>query len=175
MLRSKMRFRLAAAPSASRRPRCNLIRVSVTCVGPVPGPMCIYRPTRSGTRGLTVQLVAPPCTDTVHGVDFVRAHQAPTSINLAHDSASVRRRPRSGATSANLDIDRRTRYFRSVISCTLIDIFGISDLTYSSMQTLVFQHLCERLICRLLMEWPVFLESAEYVAFWPILDMHIAN
>ena len=69
---------------ASASPRTHL----VTCVGPVSGPTCVNGPTRTLTRGPAVQLVAPPCTNAVPGVELARAHRGPTSISLARDSAS---------------------------------------------------------------------------------------
>ena len=111
-----MRFRLAAAPSASYWPRRRLVRVCVTCAGPVPGSTCVYWPTRNGTRGPAIQLVALLCTDAVNGVDLARAHRAPTSISLARNSASVRR-PRPGATSVALNSFVALYSFSNTDSC----------------------------------------------------------
>ena len=53
----------------------------VTCGVPVPVPMRVVGP--------AVQLVAPPCTDAVHGVDVVRVHRAPCSISIDEPLLSI--------------------------------------------------------------------------------------
>ena len=76
-----MRFRLAAAVPASGRLRCLTVRACTTYAAPFPYPRAVVGPRGSGD----------------------------VDLSLACDSASVRRRPRSGASSANFDIDRLTR------------------------------------------------------------------
>ena len=116
LLRRKMQFRLT---TATPRPVGSVSRCK--CVyhmcGPFPMPMCACRAMRPGRRG----------------------------FSLALDSTSVRRRPRSGASSSNIDIERRTRYFLPVIFC-IIDKHSIVSfgLPLSAIQTLAFHHLFRR-------------------------------
>ena len=108
-VKEQIRFRLTVCTSC--RPRCRLIRVCVTCAAQFPHPRARVGATLADRRGLS----------------------------LALDSAARRRRLRSGASSTNFDIDRRTLYFLPVIFCFIdghsIAIFG---LTLSSIQTLAF-------------------------------------
>ena len=79
----QMRYRLGTAASVSFRPRCRAVRVCATCVAPFPVPRACV-----GPRGPRDSAVSP-----------------------ARGSAGARHRPRSGVSSAVLDVDRGTRYF----------------------------------------------------------------
>ena len=119
LLRSKMRFRLAAAPSTSGRFRvlC-FVRVLWLLVAQFPCPCAL-----SAHTGMDSGAGSLACDSAVHG-------------------RCARRWPRSGASSTIFDIDWRTSYFRSVTPFFIDRHFIlISCLTPSSIPTLPFQHL----------------------------------
>ena len=108
----QMRFRLAAAASASCRLRCLAVRLCAARVAPFPGPRaCVGH-----------------------------ADRETGAVSPARDSACARRRrrPRSGASStisiSLIELDT----FALSCSATSIDIIVIFGTTPSSIQTLPF-------------------------------------
>ena len=108
---SEVLLRIASplAPPSGAGFRCLAVRFCVTCVAPFPGPRAC-RATRTGRL----------------------------AVRPAHGSAPARRRTSFGRIEHHCDIDSRTRYFPSVISC-LIDRHYSNFSAFSSIQTLAFQ------------------------------------
>ena len=109
---SKIRFCLVAVPSAWRR-----FRRRLRCWPSSRAHVSISVHADRDT-GAAVWLVTPPCTDTLHGVELVRAHRAIISISINEPDT-----------------------FNLSSPATLIDILVISGLTHSAIQTLAFQRL----------------------------------